>query len=127
MRRSTKWALLAVGFVLAVGGPAPTAHAATALASCYGPGLYGNHTANGTVLTTRTLGIAHKTWPLHSRRRASLVVIADRRRAVVVPVIDRGPFVARRDVDVTSATARALGYRSCRSFGVHRLWIWRIY
>ena len=123
MRRSTKWALLAVGFVLAVSGPTSSAHAAVAKASCYGPGLFGNHTSNGTVLTPRTEGIAHKTLPLGS---AVVLYSPHRRSATFALVIDRGPFIRGRSVDVTSATARRLGYRSCRSFGVRRILYWTL-
>jgi rare lipoprotein A (peptidoglycan hydrolase) len=32
------------------------------------------------------------------------------RRSVRVPVIDRGPYVAGREFDLTAATKRALGF-----------------
>lgn len=98
-----------------------TAHAARVTASCYGEGLYGNTTANGTTLWPSTQGIAHKTW-----RLGSVVVLVSGVQATVTRVIDRGPFIRGRDVDVTSATARKLGYRSCRVFGVRRILIWKV-
>lgn len=113
---------LAIGCYL-IGTTAPAAHSATPapsihrLASCYGPGLYGNHTANGTVLRRDTLGVAMKTARLGSR----VTLVANGRR-ITVRVIDRGPYVGSRSVDVTSATARALGFRGrldgCAHFGV---------
>jgi len=118
-RRSTVWVGLAVGFVLAV-SPA-RADAAAVRASCYGPGLYGNSTANGTTLTPVTEGIAHRSLPL-----GTPVVLHHARRATFARVIDRGPFVHGRSVDVTSATARRLGFPSCRAFGVRTINLWRI-
>jgi len=67
-----------------------------AFASWYGPGLYGNRTACGQTLTSSTLGVAHKTMPcgtkLHLRHRG---------RSVTVRVIDRGPYAAGREFDLT--------------------------
>ena len=74
-------------------------------ASWYGPGLYGNPLACGGRLTTGTLGVAHKTLPCGTR-----VTIKRGRREIRVPVVDRGPFVGGREYDLTSATARRLGF-----------------
>lgn len=116
---------LAIGCYL-IGTIAPAAHSAPPspphhrLASCYGPGLYGNHTANGTVLTRHTLGVA-----MRSARLGSRITLAANGHRVTVRVIDRGPYVGGRSVDVTSATARALGFRGrldgCAHFGVRVL------
>lgn len=122
MRRSTRWVLIAAGCTLALLGTGPTdANAKAAIASCYGPGLYGNSTANGTTLTPSTEGIAHRSLPL-----GTPTVLHHGRRAAFARVIDRGPFVHGRTVDVTSATARRLGFSSCRSFGVRRINLWTI-
>lgn len=74
-------------------------------ASWYGPGLYGNHTANGTVLTPSTWGVAHK-----SLRFGTRVKICYRYRCVIAPVIDRGPFIHGRTFDLTAAVARSLRF-----------------
>jgi rare lipoprotein A len=71
-----------------------------AVASWYGPGLYGNKLACGGVLTPGTVGVAHKTLPCGTRLRLCS------RRCATVRVVDRGPFVAGRDFDLT-AGARA--------------------
>jgi len=76
-----------------------------ATASWYGPGLYGNQTADGTRLTPRTWGVAHKSIRLGTR-----LSICYRSRCTYVKVIDRGPFVAGRDFDLTSAVARHLRF-----------------
>jgi rare lipoprotein A (peptidoglycan hydrolase) len=76
-----------------------------AAASWYGPGLYGNGTACGQTLTPSTLGVAHKTMPCGTKLR-----LRYGNRTVAVRVIDRGPFVAGREFDLTAATKQRLGF-----------------
>ncbi|HEX8050814.1 MAG TPA: septal ring lytic transglycosylase RlpA family protein [Solirubrobacterales bacterium] len=74
-------------------------------ASYYGPGLYGNGVACGGTLMPGTMGVAHKTLPCGTK-----VKIRYHGRSVTVPVIDRGPYVAGRDYDLTEAVKRKLGF-----------------
>jgi len=74
-------------------------------ASYYGPGLYGNGVACGGTLLPGTLGVANKTLPCGTK-----VKLRYRGRTVTVPVIDRGPYVAGRDFDLTEATKERLGF-----------------
>ncbi|HEV7771479.1 MAG TPA: septal ring lytic transglycosylase RlpA family protein [Solirubrobacterales bacterium] len=74
-------------------------------ASYYGPGLYGNGVACGGTLMPDTLGVAHKTLPCGTK-----VKLRYHRRSITVPVIDRGPYVAGRDYDLTEATRDRLGF-----------------
>jgi rare lipoprotein A (peptidoglycan hydrolase) len=74
-------------------------------ASYYGPGLYGNGVACGGTLTPTTLGVANKTLPC-----GTMVKLRYHGRSVTVPVIDRGPYVAGRDYDLTEATRNRLGF-----------------
>lgn len=74
-------------------------------ASYYGPGLYGNGVACGGTLTPSTLGVAHKTLPCGTKVR-----LRYRGRSITVPVIDRGPYVAGRDYDLTEAVRNRLGF-----------------
>lgn len=76
-------------------------------ASWYGPGFYGNRTACGRTLGTGTLGVAHKSLPCGTR-----VTFRYRGRSVTAPVIDRGPFAAGREWDLTGATKRKLRFGS---------------
>jgi len=76
-------------------------------ASYYGPGFFGARTACGQTLTPSTLGVAHKTLPCGTR-----VTFRKGARTVTVRVIDRGPFHAGRDWDLTSATKQRLGFGS---------------
>jgi rare lipoprotein A (peptidoglycan hydrolase) len=74
-------------------------------ASYYGPGLYGNGVACGGTLEPGTLGVANKTLPCGTK-----VKLRYHGRQITVPVIDRGPYVAGREYDLTEATKDALGF-----------------
>lgn len=71
-------------------------------ASWYGGG--GGLACGGT-LTSSTQGVANKTLPC-----GTIVFLRYHGNKVEVPVIDRGPFVAGREFDLTEATKRALGF-----------------
>ncbi len=77
----------------------------TAYASWYGPGLYGNALGCGGRLSPGRLGVAHKTLPCGTK-----VTLRRGTRTVRVRVIDRGPYVAGREYDLTEATARKLRF-----------------
>jgi rare lipoprotein A (peptidoglycan hydrolase) len=66
---------------------------------------YGLGLACGGVLGRNQLGVAHKTAPC-----GTLITFAYGGRALTVPVIDRGPYIAGREWDLTGATAAALGF-----------------
>ncbi|MGV3523455.1 MAG: septal ring lytic transglycosylase RlpA family protein [Candidatus Sericytochromatia bacterium] len=85
----------------------------SARVSAYGPGLYGNKTANGTRLTPNTVGLAHKSLPLGSR-----VDVTVNGRTVSATVIDRGPYVGNREFDLTNGLIKELGFANCSEFGV---------
>jgi rare lipoprotein A (peptidoglycan hydrolase) len=78
-----------------------------ALASWYGPGLYGQHLACGGTLSPGTLGVANKSLPCGTK-----VTLHYRGRTVRVPVVDRGPYVGAREFDLTAATKAKLGFGS---------------
>jgi rare lipoprotein A (peptidoglycan hydrolase) len=78
-----------------------------AAASYYGPGLYGGALACGGTLEPGTLGVAHRTLPCGTR-----VKLRYRGRSITVPVVDRGPYVAGRDFDLTAATRDRLRFPS---------------
>lgn len=75
--------------------------------SWYGPGFYGQRTACGYALTTTLLGVANRTLPC-----GTLVTFRNPRngRTITVPVVDRGPYVAGRQWDLTGATCLAIGH-----------------
>ncbi len=74
------------------------------IASWYGPTSRNEKTACGIPLRPWTLGVAHRTLPCGTR-----VALYYRGRTVVVPVIDRGPYVKGRTWDLTRETFLALG------------------
>jgi rare lipoprotein A len=76
-----------------------------AAASYYGPGLYGGGLACGGTLEPGTLGVASKTLPCGAK-----VKFLYRGETITVPVVDRGPYVAGRDFDLTAATRERLGF-----------------
>ncbi len=87
-----------------------------AQATYFGPGLYGNQTYCGQVLTPLLLGVAHRRLPCGTQ-----VAIMFDRRELVVPVVDRGPFAGDYDWDLTQATADALGFTASGAIGYVRL------
>jgi len=66
---------------------------------------YGLGLACGGVLGRYQLGVAHKTAPC-----GTLITFSYAGRSITVPVIDRGPYIAGREWDLTGATAEALGF-----------------
>jgi hypothetical protein len=74
-------------------------------ASWYGPGLWGNGVACGGTLMPGTLGVANKTLPCGTK-----VKLRYHGREITVPVIDRGPYVAGREFDLTYAVKQKLGF-----------------
>lgn len=74
-------------------------------ASYYGPGLYGSGVACGGTLMPGTIGVANMTLPCGTE-----VKLRYHGRAITAPVIDRGPYVAGRDYDLTTAVKRRLGF-----------------
>ena len=72
----------------------------------------GGSLACGGSLTSTTMGVANKTLPC-----GTLVTLRYGSRTVRVPVVDRGPYVAGREFDLTEATKQALGFN-----GVGQLW-----
>ena len=63
-------------------------------------------TACGRTLSSGTVGVANKTLPCGTK-----VTVRYRGRSVRVPVVDRGPYVAGREFDLTSATKQRLGFQ----------------
>ena len=84
--------------------PPPVQSDAIVLASWYGPGFYGNRTACGQTYTPEIVGVAHLSLPC-----GTLVTLTYGPRTVTVAVIDRGPYIVGRILDLSNATKLALG------------------
>ena len=76
------------------------------MASWYGPGFRGHRTASGEVLNCAAYTAAHRYWPFGTRVRVTNTLNG---RSVVVRINDRGPFAAGRVIDLSVASARAIG------------------
>lgn len=81
----------------------------TGQASWYGPGFYGNRTANGEVFRPGTMTAAHRTLPFGTRVR---VTNLNNGRVAVVRINDRGPFHGNRVIDLGHGAAKELGVLS---------------
>ena len=73
-------------------------------ASWYGPNFFGRRTACGQILQRDSQWVAHKTLPC-----GTLVRFEWHGRELVLPVLDRGPYVAGREWDLTQAACEYLG------------------
>jgi rare lipoprotein A len=86
--------------------PAPPSTSLVGIASWYGPGFNGKHTANGEIYDQEDLTAACDTLPLGTR---ALVTNLQNGRSVEVRINDRGPFVKGRMIDLSHGAAMALG------------------
>lgn len=75
--------------------------------SWYGADFHGRKTANGEIFDKNALTAAHPTLPLPSY---AYVTNLRNGRTVMVRINDRGPYVSGRIIDLSHASARAIGY-----------------
>jgi rare lipoprotein A (peptidoglycan hydrolase) len=85
------------------------------VATWYGPGFYGRRTACGETITAAIRGVAHTSLPCGAR-----VTLRKGDRIVRARVVDRGPFTAGREFDLTPAVKRALGFGDVGTLEVAR-------
>ena len=78
----------------------------TGVASWYGDKFHGKPTATGETYNMHDLTAAHKTLPLNSML---FVTNIENGRTLMVRLNDRGPFVGDRIIDLSQASAQALG------------------
>lgn len=87
--------------------PAPRVlHSSNGQASWYGPGFYGNRTANGEVFRPGTMTAAHRTLPFGTKVKVTNLWNG---RTTVVRINDRGPFHGNRVIDLAHGAAHSLG------------------
>ena len=70
-----------------------------------GDGLLGSSCSDGSKVTLKSMGVAHKTLSLGTK-----IQIMYNGKVVNATVVDRGPYVAGRDLDLQPAVATALGF-----------------
>jgi rare lipoprotein A len=85
--------------------PAPMRSTETGLASWYGHPYHGRAAANGEIYDMEKLTAAHRTLPFGTMVR---VTNLSNGKSVDVRIIDRGPFVAGRIIDLSHAAAEAI-------------------
>lgn len=100
---SSRWAT--------VPGPEAYVRDGVVLASWYGPRFYGRKTACGQTYTPEILGVAHRVL----RCGTKIQITSPAGITLTVPVIDRGPYIVGRALDLSNATRIALACRDlCR-------------
>ena len=97
---------LAIATVATADEASRPSHALEGLASWYGKEHHGLRTSSGERFDMRALTAAHKTLPFGSQVRVTEVASG---RSVVVRIIDRGPHVAGRVIDLSLGAGRLLG------------------
>jgi rare lipoprotein A len=78
----------------------------TGEASWYGPGFFGNRTANGEVYQRGTMTAAHRTLPFGTRVRVTNLLNG---RSEMIRINDRGPFVHNGVIDLGHGATSSLG------------------
>ena len=85
--------------------PAVSTYVETGVASWYGYPFHGRTAADGEIYRMEKLTAAHRTLPFNTWVR---VVNLTNAKAVEVRIIDRGPFIDGRIIDLSQAAARAI-------------------
>src|SRR5664279_4989326 len=85
--------------------PVPIGYEETGVASWYGHPYHGRQAANGEIYDMEKLVAAHRTLPFDTWVR---VYDLDNDKTVEVRIIDRGPFVEGRIIDLSHAAAQAI-------------------
>ena len=88
------------------------------VASWYGPGFHGRRTASGETFNINALTAAHRSLPFGTRVR---VTNERTGRSVVVRINDRGPFAHGRVIDLSKASAQAVGLSGVGSVSLARM------
>jgi rare lipoprotein A len=111
--------IIAAVCVTAAGADAKSASGQQAgVASWYGPGFHGRKTANGERFDMNALTAAHRTLPLGTQVR---VTNTHTGQSVVVRINDRGPYVGRRLIDLSKASAQAIGVSGLAKVSIARI------
>jgi rare lipoprotein A len=87
-------------------GSHPVIYSEEGIASWYGPPYDKRRGANGQIFDKDALTAAHRTLPMNSLIRVTNLSTG---QSVIVRVTDRGPFVHDRVLDLSLASAKAIG------------------
>ena len=80
--------------------------ASAEVASWYGPGFQGRHTANGERFDQNALTCAHRRYSFNTKVR---VTNLRNGKSVVCRINDRGPYIRGRSIDLSKAAAARIG------------------
>lgn len=89
--------------------------ASIGLASWYGPGFYKKATASGEIYYRNRGFVAHKTLPLRSCVR---VTSLESGKSVTARVLDRGPYIRGRDIDLSYKIMQIIGGKNTMTKGL---------
>jgi rare lipoprotein A len=78
------------------------------IASYYGPRFHGKRTASGKIFNKNTLVAAHLTLPFGTKL---LVTNVENQKSVIVEIIDRGPYIEGRMLDLSEGAANSIGLK----------------
>jgi rare lipoprotein A len=87
-------------------GSHPVIYSEEGMASWYGPPYDKRRGANGEIFNKDALTAAHRTLPMNSLIRVTNLATG---QSAIVRVTDRGPFVPDRMLDLSLASAKAIG------------------
>ena len=82
-------------------------HPVVGLASWYGHHEAGRRTASGALFDPNKLTAAHRTLPMGTCVQVTAMANG---RSIEVPIIDRGPYVQGRIIDLSQSAAKELGF-----------------
>lgn len=85
--------------------PMPIGHTETGIASWYGHPYHGRQAADGEIYDMETLVAAHRTLPFQTWVRVRNLT---NDKSIDVRIIDRGPFVGGRIIDLSHAAAQQI-------------------
>jgi rare lipoprotein A len=108
-KQQRKAAIMVAALSVLAGVPAIAADVSlnqTGIASVYS-GKESSRTASGETFKPHSMSAAHRTLPFGTMVR---VTHGGNKNSVVVRIVDRGPFIRGRVIDLTPAAARALGF-----------------
>lgn len=79
---------------------------------------HGKRTASGVIFNTHKMWAAHKTLPFGTKVRVSSTT-----DTVIVQIVDRGPFVKGRIIDLSWAAAQKLGIKGLGKVTIEKIYL----
>lgn len=89
-----------------------------AIASWYGPGFYGEKMASGKIFHRNKILVAHRTLPLGSCVK---ITCLENGNSVTAQVLDRGPYIRNRGIDLSYKTMETIGGKNALKKGLRRV------